>query len=346
MKIIYNQFVDFLGFLFFYTIKDAYIKQFETSSNSKKSNTVENIIIGLINHMDENLSNYQKNDINLLFKNNINNVYLIKEVIKNTIQTKKSFYDMIDSISSENYVAFIIENLGIQYEKEVTLEDVLNAENLKGVLALEVLDDYDEVVQWLYEYIKYPNQTIDKMAMLLKEVYALFEVYTERKKSSIPKIQHQKKVEVEPFVSNCFGKKIDLKEYSQFYRCYFSRGYNMNDDKNGIIISSFEIDSASKGNRLDKFQYLEIIKTISDEKRIKIIRLLNNKKLCNTDLAELLELTPATISYHLNRLVRNNFLSTEKGSYNKLFYTVNKEVIKDKMNQAYEFLISKEEKND
>ncbi len=57
---------------------------------------------------------------------------------------------------------------------------------------------------------------------------------------------------------------------------------------------------------------LDITKALSEEKRLRILMALKNKKLCSCQLSELLELTESTISTHMSILKRAGLVTSEK----------------------------------
>ena len=80
---------------------------------------------------------------------------------------------------------------------------------------------------------------------------------------------------------------------------------------------------------------LKILKALSDEKRIAIIKLLKNRTWYSNELAEHFALTPATMSYHINRLTSIGLVEYETGDQNRLYYRINKNRLKHCLENAY-----------
>lgn len=73
----------------------------------------------------------------------------------------------------------------------------------------------------------------------------------------------------------------------------------------------------------DNSEYLsDRLKSISDKRRLDIIKLLKNGPLCGQDLAERIGLSPATISHHMNSLVTAGFISMDKQG-TRVSYSIN-----------------------
>lgn len=73
-------------------------------------------------------------------------------------------------------------------------------------------------------------------------------------------------------------------------------------------------------------QAVNFFKTLADPKRIEIIRLLSERTYYGQELAEVLEVTPATISYHMTFLLNQNIAVYER-SENRYYYSLNREVL-------------------
>jgi len=69
---------------------------------------------------------------------------------------------------------------------------------------------------------------------------------------------------------------------------------------------------------------------LSDKTRMKIFLLLNQKEMCNSELAQQLNLSTATISQHLGILKDVNLIKGQREKTNKIYYTPNLEKVKEK----------------
>ncbi len=68
---------------------------------------------------------------------------------------------------------------------------------------------------------------------------------------------------------------------------------------------------------------LELFNALSDHKRMKIIKLLLNRKLCVCEFTEVLNITQSTVSHHLNLLENSGLIrGFKKGKWT--FYEVEK----------------------
>lgn len=85
---------------------------------------------------------------------------------------------------------------------------------------------------------------------------------------------------------------------------------------------------------------IKILSAISDETRYNILLFLSNKKLYSKEIADLLNLTTATISHHISKLLECGIIDSEV-SGNKLYFQINNEKIVEIIN-SLKGLISNE----
>ena len=77
----------------------------------------------------------------------------------------------------------------------------------------------------------------------------------------------------------------------------------------------------------DNTEYLsDRLKSISDKRRLDIIKLLKSGPLCGQDLAERIGLSPATISHHMNSLVTAGFITMDKQG-TRVSYSINEKYV-------------------
>lgn len=88
--------------------------------------------------------------------------------------------------------------------------------------------------------------------------------------------------------------------------------------------------------RLKKEDIVEIGKLLSDKSKVDILELVSQKPCYGKELANALNLSTATISYHVNALLKANFLKAEIIS-NKVYYSINIERISAKLDGIKRF---------
>lgn len=121
----------------------------------------------------------------------------------------------------------------------------------------------------------------------------------------------------------------------------------------GISIAMDEVDSKQKDlirigvmldkrfelvfdRRLKKEDVVEIGKLLSDKSKVDILEFVSKKPCYGKEIANALGLSTATISYHVNALLKSNFLQAEVIS-NKVYYNIDNEKISAYMEEIKGF---------
>ena len=89
-------------------------------------------------------------------------------------------------------------------------------------------------------------------------------------------------------------------------------------------------------------QVLRFLKIISEENRIKILRLLEKDEKCVCEIWQYLKLPQNLVSHHLKVLKDFDLISSRKEGV-KIFYKINKKVVKKYLNLLNKFLNLKED---
>lgn len=81
------------------------------------------------------------------------------------------------------------------------------------------------------------------------------------------------------------------------------------------------------GNRI-KNKAVSIFKALSCEKRIEILKILSNERLCLCELADRFDIDVSTISRHISELVRVGVLNEKKEGTRKFFSIAQPDILK------------------
>ena len=71
-----------------------------------------------------------------------------------------------------------------------------------------------------------------------------------------------------------------------------------------------------------------MLKVLSDKSKFEILKTLTSQKLYGSQIAEMLNLTNAILSYHMSALAHLQLIFVDKDN-NKVFYTLNKNKLKE-----------------
>ncbi|CRZ33328.1 DNA-binding transcriptional ArsR family regulator [Herbinix hemicellulosilytica] len=96
--------------------------------------------------------------------------------------------------------------------------------------------------------------------------------------------------------------------------------------------------------KFKKEDVVEIGKLLSDKSKVDILELVSGKPYYGKELADALELSTATISYHVNALLKANLLKAEIIS-NKVYYSINNEMISAQLDGIKSFFAAADDKS-
>lgn len=332
MEIKYNKVIDLTTTLSLYVNKAIVLEVLdELDGNFTEINLEWNKIL------DEEVNYFIKNDLKLIFENFVNHSYIQGFIVKNEINDFKEFINQLEKEDPENYVNEVLNILELDSkDQKITQETIMDSSYL---LRIDIIENFEKQAELIHEFIKNPRAILNKIIEVYNEIYPLFEnKILEKYKKEIEKIDDYSYEDNKNHITKLIGKyDYKIEEFNKVFINFVSTtGDSFNNELNYLVISDRLDDVIEK--KFEQKEYLDFIKAISDQKRVKIIKLLSQGKYCNSDLAKKLELTPATMSYHLNKLMQLNILDIEKGDYNKLFYTLDKEKLKKKFDKSFEHI--------
>jgi DNA-binding transcriptional ArsR family regulator len=92
----------------------------------------------------------------------------------------------------------------------------------------------------------------------------------------------------------------------------------------------FALDDLKKKNMNDDNRMAETLKALGDATRFKILNLLLQKKSYLQEISEAIGLTPATVTYHLDYLMRMNLIDVSDISvdHKRIYYEINHQTFK------------------
>ncbi len=93
----------------------------------------------------------------------------------------------------------------------------------------------------------------------------------------------------------------------------------------GIYV--FQLSNTNKKVALSDSKILSALKALGDATRLKIIHMLSGKKMYIQEIADVLGLTPATVSHHINLLLQEGFVcvTVDVEKAKKIFYEIHPE---------------------
>lgn len=107
-------------------------------------------------------------------------------------------------------------------------------------------------------------------------------------------------------------------EFAQLHSCSYTSDF---------YLTGLRFIENSSNDKKTIFSNVQMYKSLADETRLSILKLIYKKKSYGKEIAFKLGLSNSTVSYHISMLLLNGFIRQEK-SDNKIFYTFNKDNMK------------------
>lgn len=283
-------------------------------------------------YYNETLSYIQKNELNMFFKK----VTVFYDYLMHLSHQGKS----LDNETPDDFRAFILKEL------ECELKEV-NSEKLHKVLRdhyddPKSFEDYDKSTELILEVFKdermfntnFKNAVASLRDLFIKERYLPLKEEYDKKLE-----EHNEIYKKDPyaFIDTMSSGKVKLSDLNiTDYQPYISflghLGVMINVGSNVIIYSA----NLEKLTDFDMDQDLveSLLKFLSDPKRYKMIQMLSKEKWYANELAKKFKITPATMSYHVNKLYALGLITFEQGEQNKLYI----ELDNDRLNYLLDYM--------
>jgi DNA-binding transcriptional ArsR family regulator len=198
------------------------------------------------------------------------------------------------------------------------------------------------------EILRYPADAKQRLVHLLERYAQVFAPYVNElealDQAEIEKSREACLANTEDFITNYLkinvnilkpAKRIDLipNAFSEIIT------YVLQPEKDHIVLIYGTFISKKRSREKRSEERKQFFKVLSEEKRVEIIKILANKPAIGSDLAKQVGLTGATASYHLTMLLGIGLVEYKRVGQ-KLHYTLNKEMLKDLFDKAYEDLVN------
>jgi len=198
------------------------------------------------------------------------------------------------------------------------------------------------------EILRYPADAKQRLVHLLERYATVFEPYVDELEA-LDRAEVDKSCEActentEDFITNYLkigmnilkpAKRIDLipNAFSEIIT------YVLQPEKDHVVLIYGTFISKKRSREKRSEERKQFFKVLSEEKRVEMIKILANKPAIGSDLAKQVGLTGATASYHLTMLLGIGLVEYKRVGQ-KLHYTLNKEMLKDLFEKAYEDLVN------
>lgn len=341
-KVEYNKAIEFISAI------SKYARSREQQTNWKKRELTENLSGNLLNfvptrevkewleYVNNNISPFLRNDTILL---SIKMFALadscLKLIIDNNLQDFSELMDMLQTIEGSRLIELMY--------REYALDIPLTAED--KVIKDELIESYSEEIASYFIQAKNHPEEYKKRVIDTYETF--YNLYYKPFEDKVYSFMAKKCVKLNEIAENDFLKFINTVGYGNYSEV-------IGKDKKFRVFVSYYIDVGminfynrdtfimfcghSSEQWFNSISLQEkaknLFKALSDDKRLEIIKVTSKRPWYNKELADYLNLSPATLSYHINILLSLDVLNFEPSIDNKYYYTTNINNLKSLFDKA------------
>ncbi len=287
-------------------------------------------LIQWCSYYEKKLSPFLLNDISLICeKTIIITLYLVVKVSESkNIITAEDFLVFLNDLTYQELKDDLVTRFLDESIENVSKEKIYNQILNDG---LHIGYDTQEETDLLFAFILDPQSFLQRLIITYRQFYDLvylpsrdkFNVLTEEKytwhnehfqKDAIPYLNA---LGLTGFLKN----EGNLDGVSCFYSFFADNEISVLWESKTILIGAntdIRIKQLSAMKQTDLFFSL-----LGDPKRLEILRLTSIRPWYSSELATHFDLKPATLSYHINKLVDADLLTITKGKAKRFYYSLN-----------------------
>lgn len=334
--------MELIGSLFRYANDAEMTKQFKGLGHAPSQEICKWISI-----VKDNISEHLDSEVKTLFYESYLNITFIQQIVINhNLSTLPELIPILIKSTAEDYIKNAYAFL--------QLEDNADEKRIKAM----ILDIHDKkTASIIYELIKNPVETVERLTAVVRKFYDLFfepfqiqiekiiaeridyfsNLYNEDHTNFFTKIIGMEMPEVDADVEI----RIIVSHYNE--ACLTCQKYP--EQKLYLLTMGYQIEDILSETAVKKKQ-TQIFKILSDEKRLKILKLTCKKRYYGNELAKELNISTATVSYHMSKLFELGIMNLEDGEFNRIYYKANIEKLKTLLENVYNDIISKDDSNE
>lgn len=241
--------------------------------------------------------------------------------------------------NSEQYITYLLAKSAFGSEKD--------ADPNQGIF-----DDYihqlppeeEAFREKLKECAGNPLEVKARLCLVMRQFYELvYKSFEDRIKSIVeakkPCYQSQFSADPATFINDYL--KIDMENYNKkldiYLSLFFQIGLEFLPSDNGMDTVMLGIHSDKRfGIEVTRNRLKNFYKLLADEKRFKLLELLSQSPKYVNELAELLNLSPPTVSHHLNFFIRAGIVKPSRDEH-KLYYVLDHKKVQEYFKRSIKF---------
>lgn len=287
--------------------------------------------------IEREISPFERADFSVAFSTVSSILFLFYQIIRNQITSIDGLIDHLSDFTADQFIEASRELLHIEDQADTAW---MTPEGIQQALEVDRMDIYGDLeaeARQLHHILSSPQQFLQRVSTVLswlsqRYVLPYEQEITEHVNSCLA--AHSAQLENQPvFVLDQLssGNSDIVREYTDEIRLYVI--YFLSDDVSILMPDVVHIIAGTEffSHLLSKDQsdYTdEILKALNDPRRLAILRLLKQRSWFSKELADELNLTPATVSYHMDILFKAELIRIEHSAQRRYYYTINPKGVK------------------
>lgn len=272
------------------------------------------------------------------------------------VETVGDFVRCIDDTSEKGLIVCLLkmvpeEALSAELRKQVTdSTDESVCADVKEKLELFQQTHHTSGVERLIECLNYPSEAKQRLCMLLSRFYSVYqpmeEKFEEISKQIIPNYEDMLDSNPDQFFERYF--KLSPSVFTKETRIHVSSATpwgtmisftdTRHDCPNWILLSAYSeqfVQHQEDHERVEQF-----LKAVADKRRMEIIRRLSDRSMYGQEIAQALELTPASVTYHMNFLIPLDIVIADKVD-NRIYYSLQADMLANLFDLSKQMMVTK-----
>jgi DNA-binding transcriptional ArsR family regulator len=334
VEIVTSPVFDLLASMFRLNVHEKLIDSLDDSnpSNSKMENWVNKTRKVLPEPVKEEL------EVFFNFESFIGISLVRKSYMKRAHKTYEEFISFLETLPAYDLVQCFLQTGFIPMEFN-------NIEDKEEVLHFIKSSNLPETEKWKLTYLYFDlENTKTRFISLVKKCWNLYfadevDEVMKKQEENIQQLTEQYGVKdraslfaIFPYLDRNYAIPEDMKVVSApsvFYNISSLTSYS-DTDKIFLHLSGIHQPEYNRRTTMSQDQLMDTFKTLADEKRIKMIKILSISPSYGYELAQKLGVSNSTVSHHLSTLASMGVVrSTRRDS--RVYYEVNKERLKEMM---------------
>jgi len=260
----------------------------------------------------------------------------------------EEFLDRLTELKAEDYLEDVREILSLKKDEPANREKIIY--NLTETTSDSMLNPEEEA-EMILSMLNNPEAFLERIKKMYRDFHdgpfresqALFRDLFRKKME-----WHKKSLKTD---AAAYLDEITRQIYSSFFKkeaepdlflsVYYDFDIYVSTCNNMIVIGAGTdeiIKSRSNRNKADV-----LFDILGDKKRLQLLRLISQRPWYSSELAEHFGITPATMSYHLNKMVSAGFAVLQHGDQKRYYYSLNRESMREYLKAANSDILGMED---